>query len=199
MKFVKRLLSKDAHDPKAEALFKAMKSQDEPEVKKLLDSSVSPNCVTYQRLTPLHFCCISGNQTLLELLLDRGAAIDHVSEDGLTPLMRAVYYNHKELVKTLVAAGADVNQVGPRGSTALSIACFRVKPKLISFLLDRKADVTTLSVAQTDGYSALIRPDVLHFVTVLCADKERLKALWIMLRTHHTLPQGLCREMLSYL
>lgn len=177
-----------------QALFQAIKSNDKTGIEGMLTKE-NVNCVTYQLLTPLHFCILYGDEELFSLLLTKNADREHMADDGFSPLMRAVYYNKKGMVQRLIAEGVDVNRQGRAGCTALAIACFRGKKTLMESLFWSGARVET--VRDAVEYKDLTPAWTLIHLESLEKGRERLKILWILEKKTTRLPDCLVRESLS--
>ena len=59
--------------------------------------------------TPLHFCCLTGNVLLVELLIFNEANIEAETTLKFTPLIIACQKGNKEIAQMLINAGADIN------------------------------------------------------------------------------------------
>lgn len=117
--------------PQCQPLITAIKKADIDEVRRLLDSGVSPNSIASVPAnspdpeassecshTALMSAAGEGNLEITRLLLDHGADINAYAFWGQTALLEAAVDGHPDVVKLLIARGADVN-ADDDGATAL--------------------------------------------------------------------------------
>src|SRR5258708_18479040 len=94
-----------------EDLLAAVRKQDVPSVKALLDKGANVNAKSPYGATPLFFAADRGNMEIIKLLLDKGADVN-VKDTfyGATALTWAAEKGRVEIIKLLLtrgAAGAD--------------------------------------------------------------------------------------------
>jgi uncharacterized protein len=89
----------------------------------LLESGMSPNHMTWHRVTLLHDMAQSGDIAKARLLLDHGADINAVDEEyRSTPLGFASRWGQRAMAALLLERGADPNRAGAPWSTPLAWA-----------------------------------------------------------------------------
>ena len=105
-------------EPEPHPLFKAIRSGDLDEVKRLI-AGLPVDCddlitdTGFAGRTPLERAVYLGRVDILKFLIEKGADINRYGHNGGTPLHNVVLYpktnDHITCVKVLLAAGADVN------------------------------------------------------------------------------------------
>lgn len=93
-------------------LFKAVKSNNVEDVRKILEAGADVNGKSFIAQAPLHVAAEEGHKEIAELLTAKGADHDPSDKWGWTPLHEAAGTNSKEtkeIVEHLIANGADVN------------------------------------------------------------------------------------------
>ena len=89
----------------------------------LLESGMSPNHMTWHRVTLLHDMAQSGDIAKARLLLDHGADINAVDEEYCsTPLGIASRWGQRAMAAFLLERGANPNKAGAPWSTPLAWA-----------------------------------------------------------------------------
>lgn len=88
------------------ALFDAIRSDNEAEVKRLLDSGVSASSRDIDGQPAIHVAVSRKNSRILELLLQRGADVKAKDAHGRTALRFATEHNDPLSEKALQAHGA---------------------------------------------------------------------------------------------
>jgi ankyrin repeat protein len=85
--------------------------------------AISPNHISWQRVTLLHDMAHEGDLQKVTLLLDHGADINAIDgEYRSTPLGIASRWGNRNMVRLLLARGADPNQAGAAWATPLAWA-----------------------------------------------------------------------------
>ena len=93
--------------PGPKELREAVKANDAPRVRTLLNAGMDPNFRDPLGATLLHDAAWNGNQQIAELLLEyRADANARHLEAGSTPLHYAVIKDHPEMVSLLLEHGA---------------------------------------------------------------------------------------------
>lgn len=111
------------------ALFNAVKTGQEKEVKRLLAAGADPNTWDRRRT------------------------------GGDTPFLEACFRGHTNIVKAMLQHGADVNAKDKYGATALHYACFKKNCDIARLLLERRAEVNTRDCDGRSPLYDLIRND----------------------------------------
>ena len=124
-------------------MYDAVGSQDEPEVRRLLDSdhTIDIDAVGGTYGTALGMAVKRRQEAIVTLLLDRGAGVNTVGGTYGTALGVAAYREDEEFITMLLDRGADINAVYDAYGTTLGIAVCQGNEKIITLLLDRGADV----------------------------------------------------------
>jgi ankyrin repeat protein len=104
----------------SEKLYSAIRANDLPGLKALLDQGVSADTAGARDVTPLMAAAEAGSAEAMKLLLDRGAAVNAQNGFGSTALMWSA--GDAQKVKLLLDRGADVNLAARSGRTALIVA-----------------------------------------------------------------------------
>jgi ankyrin repeat protein len=102
-------------------LYKAVKSGNVGDVKRLLKGGANPNICNAHHLTPLHQAAYWGETEIVELLLKHGAKADADNGKGWTALHSAAVSgglkSRKEIIGMLLKKGADLNKADKHGWT----------------------------------------------------------------------------------
>jgi hypothetical protein len=89
----------------------------------MMVKGMSPNTMSWHRVTILHDMAQKGNIKKTELLIKHGAEIDPIDDEyQSTPLGMAARWGHIEMVNYLLKQGADVNKAGALWATPLAWA-----------------------------------------------------------------------------
>ncbi|CAB4244039.1 Periplasmic substrate binding protein [Methylacidimicrobium sp. AP8] len=155
-----RLLAKnpkavDGKDPLGfTPLLNAIRMEEWPMVRLLLQKGADPNLPDPEGWTPLLFAVSKGNPETVRLLLERGARATVTAKDGWTPLALAASGSDPELVRILLDHGAPINgKSGPGGYTPLMFAAASGSEAVTRLLLARGADPNAANPA---GVTALM-------------------------------------------
>jgi ankyrin repeat protein len=126
-----------------EKLYSAIRANDLPGLKALLDQGVSPNALAPRDITPLMYAAEVGSADAMRMLLQRGAEVNLQNAFGSTALMWSVADGGK--VRLLLDHGADVNQIAKSGRTALIAATFaNPSVDVVRLLLAKGADAAVM-------------------------------------------------------
>lgn len=123
-------------------LARAVKLDDERNVRRLLDQGYDVNSVDAMGDSLLGVAARDGAPSVVKLLLGRRAKVNMRNRAGDSPIMSAALKGHLEIVKMLHAAGAEID--GP-GWTALHYAAYGGHNAVCQFLLDNRADIDARS------------------------------------------------------
>lgn len=74
---------------------------------------------------PIHWACVNGHVTTVDLLLQNGVAIDVNDNKGCTPLIIAAQYGKAMLAGYLIGKGSKTFLTDHEGDNALHWACFK--------------------------------------------------------------------------
>ena len=157
------------------ALLQAAEQDDAAQVAALLKKHASPNAVSGDRTTPLHWAAYNDDLALAKLLLAAGSAPDARTRlRGLSPLHLAAENGDPELIEVLLKAGAAVDTANDSGTTPLMIAAASGSTAAVTALLAHGADINARE--KTYGQTALFfaagrnRADVVRLLLSKGAD-----------------------------
>jgi len=147
-------LYKYLHDPNNQ-LLEAVRNDDVPTAKRLLDEGVDPNFHRASGGPPslLGLACMDGHLEMAKLLLEKGADVNYREPyQGDTALFNAVVFKHEQIIELLLSKGADVTVKDHQGFTVLERAKrwheFRLKqPEYTA--LQRKRDERIISLLES--------------------------------------------------
>jgi len=97
-------------------LLEAAARNDLSEVRRLLETGVSPDSTNEDGLTALHQCCIDDSEEMMKLLIQYGGNPNATDTEKWTPLHAAATCGHLHLVKFLIDAGAELLSVNADGN-----------------------------------------------------------------------------------
>jgi len=124
-------------------LYSAIRANDLPQMKTLLDAGVSANSEGSDGVTPLMVAAEIGSLDAMKTLIDRRADVNAKNTFGSTALMLSVTDPKK--VRLLLDHGADVNIASRSGRTALIIASFaNPSAEVVRMLLAKGANVAVM-------------------------------------------------------
>jgi ankyrin repeat protein len=143
--------------------FKAIKRDDEGEVRSLLKRGLDPNTIDEERGdTGLIIATREGATNVFNLLLKtKDVKLDARSRNGDTALMLAAYKGNMAAVRALLDKGAEANQTG---WTALHYAAAIGNNDIVQLLLDRYAYIDAESPNKTTPIMMAARGG--HILTV---------------------------------
>jgi|GEM_PF-3232826 len=102
-------------------LMLATSSNQESNVKILLDNGAEVNLKDDNGNTPLHFTYNNNSSSIVKLLLGSKADINAINHDGDTPLHLTASLGSRTNIKFLESNGADLNIYNKNGERALSL------------------------------------------------------------------------------
>jgi ankyrin repeat protein len=130
-------------DDSYDKLYMAIRANDLPQMKSLLDKGVRANEVGPDGITPLMAAAEIGSLDAMKLLIDRQADINAQNASGSTALMWSVTDAKK--AGLLLDHGADVNVMARSGRTALIIASFaNPSAEVVRMLIAKGANVAVM-------------------------------------------------------
>jgi len=129
----------DSHD----RLYSAIRANDLPQIKALLDKGANPNAEAQDGVTTLMVAAEIGSVEAMKMLIDRRAEVNAQNGYGSTALMWSVTDPKK--IRLLLDNGADVNVASRSGRTALIIASFaNPSADVVRMLLAKGANVAVM-------------------------------------------------------
>jgi ankyrin repeat protein len=134
-----RAADSSAAAPSAEQVFRAIRSNQLDELKRLTAAG-GAKTKDKLRTTPLHYAALYGNAESVRILLGSGADVNALDSREATPLIYAAY--NFEKTQLLVEHGASVKVVARNKMTPLDIAVgLHGNTATVRYLLDHGADV----------------------------------------------------------
>jgi len=156
-------------------LWRAVRSGDHAEVKRLIGTGVDVNAGGGEKWTVLMVAAANGHTEVARLLIEAGADVHAKTEvkdisrarryGGWTPLLLAARNGHTETIKLLIETGADIDAQNNMGWTALMIAIMEGDNDTFRVLIEEGADVnaqdefgrTALMIASMEGHTDIAR------------------------------------------
>ena len=117
----------------------------------------------------LHYACIRGFDTIVEMLISATAKLDIPNKKGITPFMYAVYERKFPIAIQLINHGVTIENTYENGYTPLIYACLFGNQLLVEILLRKDASVnhqgnngnTALHYAINSGFENTIYMELL--------------------------------------
>lgn len=149
-------------------LILAIKLNNEPAARILLEHGADPDQTDILGNSALHMAVKIASQSMVELILSRRVRPDPVNSSGDTPLHMAMTAANENLVHILLQAGADVHRRDGRGNTILHLLCSRpgtareqLLTELINFYSEVNqrnfSDLTALHIAAESGSEKMLQ------------------------------------------
>jgi uncharacterized protein len=148
-------------------LFDAVRSGDEEQVRRLLESGADVEATLENRINSLHIAAQEGSLAIVKLLATKMRKIDTTDSRNSTALMNATENGHAEIVNyLLLSRGADVTRVDKERNTLLHIAVKSQKLELVKIILvadkipintPNAVSETALNVAETFELTEIIK------------------------------------------
>lgn len=127
----------------SEALFDAIRNQDQAGLATVLDTPGTISTPDSQDTYPIHLAAWLGNSKALSALLAKGADPDQHNRYGVTPLELAIQQHDSETVSLLLAHGADPRASLASGETLLMQAAGEGEQEIVADLMKAGAPVDT--------------------------------------------------------
>jgi uncharacterized protein len=122
------------------SLIAAIRANDVPTIRTLLDKKVDVNAVQPDGTTALHWAVDRDAQEIVRLLIRAGANVKATNRYGASPLWLASLNGNATLIGMLLEAGAEAGATSAEGETALMVAARTGKIDAVDVLLSRGAD-----------------------------------------------------------
>lgn len=159
--FTRAARAEDARPKPCPDLFIAIGKRDNPTVRRLLASGISPETCNSIDISALAFAAVTGNREALDLLIEAGAQINRATIFG-TAIEAAALSGQSDLVRRLLSKGAQLKPARPDRISALMHAARIGDGDLIRTLLAAGSDPnevdnhgsTALSYASREGNTA---------------------------------------------
>jgi ankyrin len=119
----------------------AVKQQDQPTLRHLLDQKTDVNAALADGSTALHWAVENDDPDAVALLLKSGANPNAGDRYGISPLYYASANGNAALVRKLLEGGANPNATDKYGDTALMAAARSGNPETVALLLGHDASV----------------------------------------------------------
>ena len=149
------------------SLAEAVRINDIPQVKALLDAGADVNVTDELGECPLHIAAVRGYLQAVSMLIAKGADVNAGDVRGLTPLHAAAWSGNNEIVELLIDKGADINAGDEDGVTPLHAAALAGRNETVDLLIARGADV---NVKNREGMTPL-------HAAALAGDRETIALL----------------------
>ena len=131
-----------------ENLIEAVKLQDAPTVRRLLDAGANVNAAQGDGATALHWAAFVDDLEAARLLVEAGADASAANTHGVVPLALACTNANAAMVDLLLAAGADAAAEVKTGETVL-MSCARTGNAAgVTALLDNGADIDAAEASE---------------------------------------------------
>lgn len=101
---------------------------------------VTPNVVTKEGVTPLHYLAYrSKNLDVINYFIKKGVSVNQADKNGNTPFMNAANRNDISVVKELYKHLDDINKINNKKQSALALAVQRNSANVVDFLITKGA------------------------------------------------------------
>ncbi|CAG8419070.1 unnamed protein product [Penicillium salamii] len=144
----------------------------------LIRNGCDVNSYGLDKLTALHYACLSGSEATARLLMGQGANLELKDRTGRSPLLCATTSGYTSIVMVLLDAGAAIDGTDNDGATALWHAMRLGYTEIGQLLWSKEADpnvadssgITPLILASKYGRSAIVDMLLCWGVDTGCAD-----------------------------
>ena len=174
------------------ALIQAVRQQDKPAIRALLQQGVDVNAAQSDGATALHWAAYLDDVETADLLIRAGARLDAFNDYGVAPIALACGHAKTALVGRLLEAGANPNAASTTGETPLMVCARTGNVEGTRALVARSADVnaketwqqqTPLMMAAALGQVAVQRMLLQGGADVAARSKSGFTALHFAART----------------
>ena len=149
------------------SLSEAVRLNDIPRIKALLEDGADVNATDELGECPLHIAAVRGYLQAATMLVAKGADVNAGDVRGLTPLHAAAWSGSNEIVALLIDRGADINARDEDGVTPLHAAALAGRNGTAALLISKGADV---NVKNEEGMTPL-------HAAVLAGDRDTVALL----------------------
>jgi ankyrin repeat protein len=149
------------------SLSEAVRLDDIPQIKALLDVDADVNVTDELGETPLHIAAVRGYLQAASMLIAKGANVNAGDVRGLTPIHAAAWAGNNEIVEMLIDKGADINARDEDSVTPLHAAALAGRNETVALLIARGANV---NVKNDEGMTPL-------HAAALAGDRETVALL----------------------
>jgi len=137
----------------------------------------------------MHWICMMGHHSIVNMMLDRGYEIDSANEQGSTCLHAVSLLGRTPVVRILLDRGASIDLHDNTGKTPLHLAAEKGKVSTVTLLLERGAEVsainnqnnTPLHAACMAGAMAIARQLIQHGAEIDAQNTEGRTPLDLLL------------------
>jgi ankyrin repeat protein len=142
----------------------AVKKNNRPAVRALLEKRVDLNATEADGMTALHWAVYRDDLETVRLIVDAGANVKAANRYGVTPISLACTNGNTAIIELLLKSGADSNAMLRGGETALMTAARTGKLGPVKALINRGVDLnakerkgqTALMWAAAEGHVAVV-------------------------------------------
>jgi ankyrin repeat protein len=148
------------------AVADAARTDDLPEVRKLIKEHVDVNAPATDGSSALLWAAFNSDAEMTKALLAAGAWVDTPNHYGVTPLLQACRNGDVEVMRVLLEAGADPTRWHPEGETPLMAAARTGRVDAVQLLLshgslvnatDTFQEETALMWASAEGHVEVVK------------------------------------------
>ena len=136
--------------PNIAAVADAAKTDDLPELRKLIKERADVNAPATDGSSALLWAAFHSDAEMTKALLAAGAWVDTPNHYGVTPLLQASRNGDVEVMRALLEAGADPTRWHPEGETALMAAARTGRVDAVQLLLSRGSLVNAVDPYQEE-------------------------------------------------
>jgi ankyrin repeat protein len=136
--------------PTSTAVADAAKTDDLPEVHKLIKAHADVNAPATDGSSALLWAAFHSDAEMTKALLAAGAWVDTPNHYGVTPLLQASRNGDVEVMRALLEAGADPTRWHPEGETPLMAAARTGRVDAVQLLLSRGSLVNAVDPYQEE-------------------------------------------------
>lgn len=117
----------------------AVKSQNYPIVRKLIDIGANPQLTTSNSFTSLHIAAELKDVRILGALIEaaKPETVHAKTSDGITPVMSASAAGHLDNVNLLMEKGADLWELNPLNLNSFDLMAMRGQTDLLKWVIEK--------------------------------------------------------------